>query len=54
MNTKIRIRTKQELSIRKKEFLRICNILDKVGLTYFLNTGILECPSSLITSKISL
>ena len=41
MNTKIRIRTKKELSIRKKEFLKICNILDKIGLTYFLNTGIL-------------
>ena len=41
MNTKIRIRTKKELSIRKKEFLKICIILDKVGLTYFLNTGIL-------------
>ena len=41
MNTKIRIRTEKELSIRKKEFLKICDILDKIGLTYFLNTGIL-------------
>ena len=41
MNTKIRIRTKKELSIRKKEFLQICSILDKTGLIYFLNTGIL-------------
>ena len=41
MNTKIRIRTKKELSIRKKEFLEICSILDKIGLIYFLNTGIL-------------
>ena len=41
MNSKIRIRTKKELSIRKKEFFKICNILDKIPLTYFLNTGIL-------------
>jgi lipopolysaccharide cholinephosphotransferase len=41
MNTKIRIRTELELEVRKKEFLKICNILDNIGITYFLNTGIL-------------
>ena len=41
MDPKIRDRTYDELLVRKKEFLKICNILDKIGLTYFLNTGIL-------------
>ena len=41
MDNKIRNRTEEELNVRKKEFLKICDILDKVGITYFLNTGIL-------------
>ena len=41
MNLKVRNRTEEELLVRKKEFLRICDILDKIGITYFLNTGIL-------------
>lgn len=41
MSNKIRNRTREELNVRKKEFLRICNILDNMGITYFLNTGIL-------------
>ena len=38
---KIRIRSEKELSIRKKEFLKICDILDKLNVNYFLQTGIL-------------
>ena len=38
---KVRIRTKNELAIRKSEFLKICQILDKLNIRYFLNTGIL-------------
>ena len=41
MDLKVRDRTNKELSIRKKEFLRICGVLDDVGINYFLNTGIL-------------
>ncbi len=41
MDIKVRNRTKKELIIRKKEFLKICDFLDKINLTYFLNTGIL-------------
>jgi lipopolysaccharide cholinephosphotransferase len=41
MDLKVRDRTNKELSIRKKEFLKICNILDNIGIKYFLNTGIL-------------
>ncbi len=40
-NKKIRIRSKYELEIRKKEFLSICEILDRLGINYFLQTGIL-------------
>jgi phosphorylcholine metabolism protein LicD len=29
------------LSIRKKEFLKICKILDKLKIKYYLQTGIL-------------
>ena len=38
---KVRIRTKHELEIRKIEFLKICNLLDKLKIRYFLQTGIL-------------
>lgn len=38
---KTRIRTKDELEIRKKEFLKICNLLDKLKIKYFLVTGVL-------------
>jgi phosphorylcholine metabolism protein LicD len=38
---KIRIRSKKELQIRKLEFLKICNILNKLNIKYFLQTGIL-------------
>ena len=38
---KIRIRSKYELSIRKKEFLKSCKILDKLKIKYFLMSGIL-------------
>ena len=38
---KIRIRSEKELNIRKKEFLKICDILDKLNVNYFLQTGIL-------------
>ena len=38
---KIRIRSQHELKIRKQEFLLICNILDKLKINFFLQTGIL-------------
>ena len=38
---KVRIRTKEELQIRKYEFLKICEILNKLNINYFLQTGIL-------------
>ena len=41
MNLKVRDRTSEELLSRKEEFLKICDILDNLKLTYFLNTGIL-------------
>ena len=41
MDIKVRDRTKKELIIRKKEFLKICDVLDNINLRYFLNTGIL-------------
>ena len=40
-DNKVRIRTKEELQIRKHEFLKICSILDKLKIKYFLQTGIL-------------
>ena len=41
LDNKVRIRSKEELEKRKQEFLIICNILDKLGITYFLQTGVL-------------
>ena len=41
LDKKVRIRTKEELEVRKIEFLKICNLLDKLGIRYFLQTGIL-------------
>ncbi|MDB9746737.1 LicD family protein [Candidatus Pelagibacter sp.] len=38
---KIRIRSKYELEIRKKEFLESCKILEKLKINYFLVSGIL-------------
>tara|TARA_B100001057_G_scaffold499968_1_gene612749 strand:+ start:2228 stop:2857 length:630 start_codon:yes stop_codon:yes gene_type:complete len=38
---KIRIRTREELEIRKAEFLLVCDILDKLKINYFLQTGAL-------------
>jgi phosphorylcholine metabolism protein LicD len=40
-NSKIRIRTPEELNVRKKEFVKICDILNKLKIKYFLQTGIL-------------
>ena len=40
-DSKVRVRTKKELQVRKKEFLKICKILDKLNIRYFLHTGIL-------------
>ena len=40
-NKKIKIRSKEELRIRKQEFLKICDILDSLGITYYLQTGVL-------------
>lgn len=41
MNEKVRDRTLEELLVRKKEFLKICDILDEIGIDFFLQTGIL-------------
>ena len=41
MDPKVRNRTSDELSVRKKEFLKICDILDELKINYFLQTGIL-------------
>ena len=41
MDPKVRDRTDKELHIRKKEFLEICDILDKSKINYFLQSGIL-------------
>ena len=41
MDPKIRDRTYDELLVRKKEFLKICNILDQLNIIFFLNSGIL-------------
>ena len=38
---KVRIRTKEELLVRKQEFLKICEILDKLNIKYFLQGGLL-------------
>ena len=38
---KIRMRTTHELEIRKSEFLKICNLLDKLQIRYFLAAGTL-------------
>lgn len=40
-DSKVRVRTKNELEVRKDEFLRICFLLDKLEIKYFLQTGIL-------------
>tara|TARA_B100000989_G_scaffold230201_1_gene177057 strand:+ start:837 stop:1502 length:666 start_codon:yes stop_codon:yes gene_type:complete len=37
----LRTRSKDELEIRKSEFLEICQILDDLEIRYFLQTGIL-------------
>ena len=41
MDLKVRDRTKEELSVRKSEFLKICDVLDNLNINYFLQTGIL-------------
>ena len=38
---KVRIRTQEELKIRKHEFLKICEILNNLEIRYFLQGGIL-------------
>ena len=41
IDKKVRIRTTQELETRKIEFLKICGLLNKLEIKYFLQTGIL-------------
>mgnify|MGYP001338863654 CR=1 FL=1 len=41
LDEKARTRTNYELEIRKKEFLEICNLLDKLKIRYFLQGGVL-------------
>ena len=38
---KVRIRSKEELEIRKSEFLYLCKILDNLQIKYFLLGGVL-------------
>ncbi len=38
---KVRTRTTKELEIRKNEFLKICYLLDKLEIRYFLQGGVL-------------
>jgi phosphorylcholine metabolism protein LicD len=41
LDNKIRLRTKEELEVRKNEFIKICNLLDKLEIKYFLAAGTL-------------
>jgi len=41
MDSKVRDRSKNELIVRKDEFLKICKILDILKINYFLTSGIL-------------
>lgn len=41
MNLKVRDRTDEELIVRKKEFLKICDIFDSLKINFFLSSGIL-------------
>ena len=41
MDLKVRDRTDDELNIRKKEFLKICDVLTSLKINFFLNSGIL-------------
>ena len=40
-DAKVRIRTSKELEVRKYEFLKICSLLDKLKIRYFLQGGVL-------------
>ena len=40
-DNKVRIRSHDELEIRKYEFLKICEILDNLKIKYFLLGGVL-------------
>ena len=41
LDEKVRMRTAEELEVRKFEFLKICNLLDKLEIRYFLQGGVL-------------
>ncbi len=41
MDPKVRVRTNNELLTRRKEFLKICDILDVLKINYFLTSGVL-------------
>ena len=41
MDPKVRDRTNKELLVRKKEFLKICDILDKLKMNFFLQKVVL-------------
>ena len=36
LDPKVRIRTNKELEIRKDEFIKICNLFNKLNIRYFL------------------
>ena len=41
MDLKVRNRTEEELLVRKKEFLKICDILDYHEINFFVTSGVL-------------
>ena len=41
MDLKVIDRTEEELLVRKKEFLKICEILDYHKINFFLTSGVL-------------
>ena len=41
LDEKVRTRTAEELKVRQYEFLKICNLLDKLEIRYFLQGGVL-------------
>lgn len=41
VDNKVRLRTYNELKTREREFLKICDILDKIKIKHFLKNGVL-------------
>ena len=43
MNLKVRDRTNEELLVRKKEFLKICDVLDLLKIDFFKFRNTIRC-----------